>query len=256
MDKPHHQLRSSERAASKEQGYSLIPPQVQKAFATALDDKPYRVWKSSDDDNEVNTNGALIPQGYQLFDDAEFPWICPIRTCRELFTTVFGLGKHFNGSHRASRLNDNTDGTLTDLGKYVDAEPGDGVCSGGYAKPPIVVSKQPSTAGLPMPEPSLEKARARMMKSNNQRLYIESRGPRKSLPVEPSSVDSPDPTKIPVERSTRQSRSSLHANPTKTHKPGLELPAEQARKGLVKRLDHKPYTQWFGKASLLILPRH
>lgn len=251
MDKVNHQLRTSERA-QKEQSYSLIPPQVQKAFATALDDKSYRVWKSPHDDNEIGTNGALLPQGYQQFDDADFPWICPVRTCRELFSTVLGLGKHFNGSHRAARLNDNTDGTFTDLGKYVDAEPGDGICSGGYAKPPIVVSKQPTTVGLPMPEPNHEKARARVIKSNNQRLYMESRGPRKSLAAEPL-VDSPALAKTPVERSTRPSRSSLPAIPTKTHEP--EPPTEQPREGLVKRLDHEPYTHWFGKVSLLTLPR-
>lgn len=93
----------------------------------------------------------MLPPGYQQFNHPEFPWICPIRSCRELFDALFGLGKHFNISHRASRLNDNMDGTLSELGKYDSATKGDEILHGGYAKPPLLVSKKPiSLADNPM----------------------------------------------------------------------------------------------------------
>ena len=84
-----------------------------------------------------------------------------------------GLGKHFcvgpvavasagtttdvlQNSHRAARFNDNLDGTLTDLGTYGAFAPGDGKTSGGFAKPPLIVSKgSMSLAESPMVVPSL-----------------------------------------------------------------------------------------------------
>lgn len=99
----------------------------------------------------MGTKGCMLPPGYQQFNHPEFPWICPIRSCRELFDALFGLGKHFNISHRASRLNDNMDGTLSELGKYDSATKGDEILHGGYAKPPLLVSKKPiSLADNPM----------------------------------------------------------------------------------------------------------
>lgn len=124
----------------------------------------------------MSTTGALLPPGYQKSDNPHFPWRCPVRSCRKLFTTLSGLGRHFcvsrstarlasrfgahircltwQNSHRAARLNDNMDGTFSDLGQYVGAIVGDGRNSGGFAKPPIVVSKKPmSLVESPMVEP-------------------------------------------------------------------------------------------------------
>ncbi|KAK4221501.1 hypothetical protein QBC38DRAFT_522061 [Podospora fimiseda] len=153
-----------------------------------MNDKPYRSWKdpTATDSEPINTKGAMLPPGYKKFDNAEFPWVCPVRSCRELFGELFGLGKHFNTSHRASRLNDNTDGTFTELGKYAVATAGDGVSCGGPPKPPIIVSKQPMTVDLPMPKPDLQRARVRASKSNQARQYTERT--RTSTPAERTST--------------------------------------------------------------------
>ncbi len=61
-------------------------------------------------------------------------------------------------THRATRFNDNLDGTLTDLGPYIAAAAGDGRDTGGFAKPPLIVSKGiMSLTESPMVEPSLHK---------------------------------------------------------------------------------------------------
>ncbi|KAI0021682.1 hypothetical protein F4780DRAFT_276005 [Xylariomycetidae sp. FL0641] len=59
------------------------------------------------------TGGALIPQGYQLYKDDQYPWICPVRSCRILSKSLWALGAHFSGRHRTEDLNDNLDGTLS-----------------------------------------------------------------------------------------------------------------------------------------------
>ena len=78
-----------------------------------------------------------------------------------MLPTLKGLGTHFNVScseipfpmlnlaltgmqniHRAVRLNDNLDGTLTDLGTYADLTYRDGRKSGSFAKPALIVSKK------------------------------------------------------------------------------------------------------------------
>lgn len=42
------------------------------------------------------TNGALLPEGYQLSTAiANHPWICPIRSCRKVFPKIDKLGCHF-----------------------------------------------------------------------------------------------------------------------------------------------------------------
>ncbi|GAB1315463.1 hypothetical protein MFIFM68171_05673 [Madurella fahalii] len=75
-----------------------------------------------------------------------------------MLATLPGLGKHFINIHRAARLNDNLDGTFSDLGMYSDRTAGDGRGSGGFAKPPLVVSKtRMSLTESPMVEPSLHR---------------------------------------------------------------------------------------------------
>ncbi|KAK4159973.1 hypothetical protein QBC43DRAFT_326194 [Cladorrhinum sp. PSN259] len=223
------------------QSTASIPPEVQKEFDSALDDKPYRILKDPETGNEIGTNGALLPAGYKQFDSPDFPWICPIRSCRELFVTIFGLGKHFNTSHRASRLNDNIDGTFTELSKYATATSGDGVACGGYPKPPIVVAKRALGRHLPMAEPNLERARARMVNSNKQRQYIEARGARKSVPADASVDELSPPTSTSQER-TRPTRHSLpvpdKASIQKTN------PKPTTQKGLTMANAKRPYNEW------------
>jgi hypothetical protein len=58
-------------------------------------------------------------------------------------------------SHRAVRFNDNLDGTLTELDTYCDPTQSYGKNSGGWSKPPIIVSKRTMTLiESPMVEPS------------------------------------------------------------------------------------------------------
>ncbi|KAK4185854.1 hypothetical protein QBC35DRAFT_438595 [Podospora australis] len=153
------------KSAKKGQGAldeNTVPLDVQKIFSSALDDKPYRTFVDPDDGRPIATYGALIPPGYQKNNDEEFPWICPVRSCRKLFTTIFGLAKHSNMSHRATSLHDNLDGTFTDLGHYVDAVHGDGFHGGGYSKPPIIISKgHRSLKESPMAESDWQHARER-----------------------------------------------------------------------------------------------
>ncbi|KAK3984916.1 hypothetical protein QBC44DRAFT_251817 [Cladorrhinum sp. PSN332] len=228
---------------------AAIPPDVQKAFDSALDDRPYRVWTDPNSGSEITAHGAMLPAGYTQFDNPEFPWICPIRSCRELFAGLFGLGKHFNTSHRASRLNDNTDGTFTELGKYAIATAGDGVSCGGFPKPPIVVSKQPMGRDLPMVEPDLARARVRVLKSNQQRQCLNAQV-KKSLPAEPSVDDDISAEKtIPSERSP-SIRHSLAALREMAQKPISKPPIQ---KGLTMANKKRPYNEWTdGNGDLMV----
>ncbi|KAL7628520.1 hypothetical protein AAE478_000035 [Parahypoxylon ruwenzoriense] len=93
------------------------------------------------------TGGALIPKGYKLHDDPHCPWICPIRSCRTLFTRLWGLGAHFSRAHRAWLLNDNEDGTLS-LVRKINAN--------GTRAPAKIISKQPlDPKEPPMARPSV-----------------------------------------------------------------------------------------------------
>ncbi|KAK3952833.1 hypothetical protein QBC32DRAFT_313526 [Pseudoneurospora amorphoporcata] len=122
--------------------------------AEALDTSAYKVWKDEATGKLLLTCGALLPPGYEQSDQPDLPWICPIRTCRALLPGLTGLGRHFGVVHRACRLNDNLDGTLTDLGRYADPTPGDGRKYGGITKSCVIVSKKyMSLAESPMVEP-------------------------------------------------------------------------------------------------------
>ncbi|KAI1465600.1 uncharacterized protein F4812DRAFT_103859 [Daldinia caldariorum] len=108
----------------------------------------YRVWTFPSGETQP-TSGALLLKGYTLHDNPAAQWICPIRSCRILFTRLEGLGAHFNTVHRASLLNDNDDGTLS-IVKKVEAD--------GIIMPAKVVSRKPLDPGeSPLKEPSFSK---------------------------------------------------------------------------------------------------
>jgi hypothetical protein len=44
----------------------------------------------------IFTDSIVLPTGYQQYPDPENSWICPVRTCRVLFTRLEGVGAHFN----------------------------------------------------------------------------------------------------------------------------------------------------------------
>ncbi|KAI1205304.1 uncharacterized protein F4807DRAFT_471161 [Annulohypoxylon truncatum] len=106
----------------------------------------YTKWKSPSGEMQP-TAGALIPQGYRLHDDPQFPWVCPVRSCRTLYAKLCGLGSHFIITHRGWLFNDNEDGTISSVGKR------EGV---GLRMSPAIVSRMPlDPSEPPMIEPSL-----------------------------------------------------------------------------------------------------
>ncbi|KAM7200023.1 hypothetical protein V8F33_004197 [Rhypophila sp. PSN 637] len=160
-----------------------------------FDDKIYKFYK--DENGEVmSSKGALIPPEYQKYPNTAFPWICPVRSCRRMLPGLVGLGKHFCNSHRAVKLNDNMDGTLSDIGYWTDPTRGDGRNKGGTAKPPLVVSRKPMSLEIsPMVEPALH--------ANGGR-------PRESSDVE-TSISRPKPPSQPSRGGPRQSLGSVKA---------------------------------------------
>ncbi|KAK4176942.1 hypothetical protein QBC36DRAFT_186260, partial [Triangularia setosa] len=185
----------------------------------------------------VTTKGVMLPPRYQQFDHPEFPWICPVRSCRELFDSLFGLGKHFNLTHRASRVNDNLDGTLSELGKYGSATKGDGILHGGYGKPPILVSKKTiSLDDDPIVEPSLQRARDRVAKSLGQKQGLLARR-RSQLHASDNEKDTlPDsPPPLPA-----SARTSTRSQTTGTPRVATTTPVQR----LTTAEDSRPYTMW------------
>ncbi|KAK0641714.1 hypothetical protein B0T16DRAFT_219811 [Cercophora newfieldiana] len=86
---------------------------------TTEDGRPYDMWPNEETGELTTTAGAILPGGYQL-DTAggEKRWICPIRTCRRTCARIGDLGIHFQRAHFACLLNDNGDGTLSEVGVY------------------------------------------------------------------------------------------------------------------------------------------
>ncbi|KAK3987605.1 hypothetical protein QBC44DRAFT_310263 [Cladorrhinum sp. PSN332] len=113
----------------------------------------YKRWKNPTTREEDLTYGALLPAGYQPINGL---WICPIESCSASgFESLRNLGCHFNRGHRGTKLHDNLDGTLSDVGMYVTE---DQVRTGipGFRLPSVIFSKAdvpldgdpaPSTAG-------------------------------------------------------------------------------------------------------------
>jgi hypothetical protein len=105
-------------------------------------------------------------------------------------------------SHRATRFNDNMDGTLTDLGIYSDPAHGDGKSSGGFAKPSLIVSKKPmSLSDSPVVASSLHNRAVRPKPTVPQR-----GGPRRSsillkeVSEDSDSADADDEPTVKVSR--------------------------------------------------------
>ncbi|KAG6224154.1 hypothetical protein E4U26_003956 [Claviceps purpurea] len=115
-------------------------------FLLASNNMPYTVWVDPNG-TPVPARGALLPAEYKLHDDPDFPFICPIRSCRRTLPNLFALGGHFNAGHSHIQVHDNLDGTFTQLGTYTNT-------TGSH--PCIVVSKGPPPPGaLPPVEPRL-----------------------------------------------------------------------------------------------------
>ncbi|KAF4809275.1 hypothetical protein CGCSCA5_v011502 [Colletotrichum siamense] len=108
-------------------------------------DRLYCQWKGENTPLEASC-GALLPTGYTLHSDPEYPFICPDRMCRSIFRSIQGLGKHFGARHRNTMYNDNLDGTVSAV-SFFDI-PGTTRAS------PVMVSRNPLQGDEPpMPEP-------------------------------------------------------------------------------------------------------
>lgn len=78
-------------------------------------DRPYTMWPDHTGTLK-RTCGTLIPDGYTLDETVEDrQWICPIRSCRRLYSSRRHLGSHFTMHHLDCHLNDNLDGTFSIL---------------------------------------------------------------------------------------------------------------------------------------------
>ncbi|KAF5523125.1 hypothetical protein CGCA056_v003989 [Colletotrichum aenigma] len=108
-------------------------------------DRLYCQWKGENAPLEASC-GALLPTGYTLHSDPQYPFICPDRVCRFIFRSIQGLGKHFGARHRNTMYNDNLDGTVSAV-SFFDI-PGTTRAS------PVIVSRNPLQGDEPpMPEP-------------------------------------------------------------------------------------------------------
>ncbi|KAG6006945.1 hypothetical protein E4U21_006564 [Claviceps maximensis] len=112
----------------------------------ASDKTPYALWTNADGEH-MSTRGALIPAKYRLHDDPQYPFICPIRDCRRTLPSLFALGGHFNAAHKHAQVNDNLDGTFTQVGTYKNIV--------GHS-PCVVISQKEAPPDAPPPvEPRL-----------------------------------------------------------------------------------------------------
>lgn len=144
-------------------------PTKNKQIHIALDGTPYLVFVDATG-LHTPTRGALIPAKYKLSENPDFPFICPIRDCRRTLPNLHGLAGHFGGAHRYAQVNDNQDGTFTQVGTYKNA-------SG--SSPCIVVSQNPLPANAPPPvEPRLPDMIANAISSQAKRQACDQGGAR------------------------------------------------------------------------------
>ncbi|KAF4488409.1 hypothetical protein CGGC5_v002719 [Colletotrichum fructicola Nara gc5] len=111
-------------------------------------DRLYCQWKGENTPLEASC-GALLPTGYTLHSDPEYPFICPDRVCRSIFRSIQGLGKHFGARHRNTMYNDNLDGT-------VSATASDSAPASTSSTKPAPVAIVPPNAGQTVPAELLD----------------------------------------------------------------------------------------------------
>ncbi|KAI1638470.1 hypothetical protein F4809DRAFT_600124 [Biscogniauxia mediterranea] len=233
--------------SNKNQPLSISPEQSQQRdeapstsnSAENTDEWKYTIWKSPSG-QIMMTGGALIPRHYQLHDNPDYPWVCPVRSCRTLFGTLWGLGGHFNKSHRGCDLNDNLDGTLSVVG----TREGKGVLQS------KVVSKTPLDPNEPpMVEPrfplsvALKISKAAEARARNQASRKENR-PKDT----PASKSSQQPQETPVVST------ALVKEPTLTFQPN-QLALWDYIHARLKNTPKYPIPQLANIPEVLTLPR-
>ncbi|EEY20339.1 conserved hypothetical protein [Verticillium alfalfae VaMs.102] len=103
--------------------------------------RPYTEWPQPDGTTRIH-NGGICPTNYQLWNDPVFPYICPVRNCRSLSTTVSTICAHMTGKHWGGMYNDNMDGTISFIDVYRNK---------GTSSPPIIITQNPLQSGAPPP---------------------------------------------------------------------------------------------------------
>ncbi|KAG7103222.1 hypothetical protein HYQ44_017310 [Verticillium longisporum] len=103
--------------------------------------RPYTEWPQPDGTTRIH-NGGICPTNYRLWNDPVFPYICPVRNCRSLSTTVSTICAHMTGKHWGGMYNDNGDGTISFIDVYRNK---------GTSSPPIIITRNPLRPGAPPP---------------------------------------------------------------------------------------------------------
>ncbi|OAA41792.1 Cupin, RmlC-type [Metarhizium rileyi] len=123
-------LRKPEQALSTLPRDKTQSPAPHKATATGVTPSRYPLTIETTKDGRAYTmyhepggklipsRGALFPTGHHLYADARFPFVCTVRSCRQLLRNLPSLSGHFCAKHRNQTFNDNEDGTLTLVGTY------------------------------------------------------------------------------------------------------------------------------------------
>ncbi|KAI5927521.1 hypothetical protein F4810DRAFT_648170 [Camillea tinctor] len=182
--------------------------------AEPMDEWKYTVWMLPSGQTMM-TGGALMPRYYQQHDDPDHPWVCPIRSCRYCFRTLWGLGGHFNRLHRGCDFNDNLDGTLS----IVKTRSGLGVLRS------KVVSKRPLDPNEPpMVEPQLPPMAAyKISKAAQARARAQARTQASHKETRSKDAPVPKPSQTPRELPTVSTALTVN-EPTVTFEPHqLEL---------------------------------
>jgi hypothetical protein len=143
-------------------------------------------------------------------------------------------------------LNDNLDGTVTDLGTYSDPTHGNGRRSSGFAKPAVIVSKKATTLDeSPLAEITLHVNGQQAAKSTNPQRG----GPHRRSALSkaaPKDDDDADTEDEPLIRATRSG--------------GKPQPASPAAAAENRRFDmanpDRPYNMWLGKPKHLVPQSH
>jgi hypothetical protein len=155
------------------------------------------------------------------------------------------LGKHFCNSHRATRFNDNLDGTLTDLGTYSDPAQGNGRRLNGFAKPALIVSKKAMTLDeSPMAEITLHLKAQQATKSTNPQRG----GPHRRSTLNkatPNYDDDADTEDEPLIRATRSGG-----------KPQPASPAAAETRHFDMANPDRPYNMWIVKPKAFVRQSH
>ncbi|SPN98955.1 uncharacterized protein DNG_01994 [Cephalotrichum gorgonifer] len=227
-------LRAVRSAPNKSLMHTLRgTPESKEARQKLLEKTPsgrcYRVFTTKEGIS-VPTLGVPIPDGYEQYDDEACPWICPVRSCRNLLRNTHALSGHFGQAHRFCNLNDNGDGTLSIVGKF-KAPPGHTAARVISRKP--LDPKEPPMATPRRPLQSRPLAGERRESGSAAAETAGTAGPSPGVmtpPVNPAPKQSPAPvhaalkkSPAPVNSASKQPPASV--NPPQVKSPDLTNPA-------------------------------